>query len=226
MKVQRFSTVAVGAAVAILGACQPPPEVVALEPEPAERSPRKAGPAPESEPEPGRKMSPDEAAALARMLTGQPNPNAPEAPASEGPSRGEPPKTSPPSRTTRRSRAEPAPDRNDREPQPAVRRPTPLPARRPAADGGLSDHQFESALSGWRGVHACLRTQTRRNQQRRGAMKVAFTIASSGDVQKAEVRSGPRDPGLRRCVERRARRVQFPAFERPASVQRSAKFVF
>jgi len=99
----------------------------------------------------------------------------------------------------------------------------------PMPVGGLSDAEFNSALSDWRGVRSCLATeQVRGTATRNGAIRVAFTIADDGSVTEARVveASNAFARALGPCVERAALRVEFPSFEGPPSVEKVAKFVF
>jgi outer membrane biosynthesis protein TonB len=59
-------------------------------------------------------------------------------------------------------------------------------------------------------------------------VRVAFTIATDGTVQEAQVveASNAAARALAPCVERAALRVRFPSFPGPNTVEKTAKFVF
>lgn len=133
--------------------------------------------------------------------------------------------------------AEPEPE-PEPDPEPRRRRQTSSERRRsdvdsgfvpPPPPGGLSDFEFNGAISDWRGVRTCLATeQVRGVGTRNGAIQVAFTIASDGSVTDARVvdASNGFARALSSCVERAAMRVEFPSFDGPPTVEKTAKFVF
>jgi hypothetical protein len=94
--------------------------------------------------------------------------------------------------------------------------------------GPLSDGAFQSAIHAWRGLKACLTAQTTTPTDPSGAIKVAFTVAQSGEVVKSQVVECSNDTArtIAPCVEREARRIRFPAFAAEEPVTKEAKFVF
>jgi hypothetical protein len=94
--------------------------------------------------------------------------------------------------------------------------------------GPLSDGAFQSAIHAWRGLKACLTAQTTPPTDPSGAIKVAFTVAQSGEVVKSQVVECSNDTArtIAPCVEREARRIRFPAFAADEPITKEAKFVF
>jgi hypothetical protein len=94
----------------------------------------------------------------------------------------------------------------------------------------LSDHAFQRAVGSWRGVKRCIQeTESSLKEEVTGAVKLAFTIAASGQVVDCQVvhKSADTPKQLAECVVARARdEVSFPAFDEPQQVVKEAKFVF
>jgi hypothetical protein len=121
-------------------------------------------------------------------------------------------------------------------PKPAVaarvaRRPIVRPAPEPTEDfeeelpWSLSESSFLSTLANWSGVKTCVRAQRATSG---GALRVALDITNTGDVQRARVldTSNALASAVAPCVARKARLLDFPAFESDEEVTRIAKFVF
>jgi outer membrane biosynthesis protein TonB len=128
-------------------------------------------------------------------------------------------------RSRRRRKAERRRERR----QAAAPGPVPALPGEPSRGRGLSDAAFNGALSDWRGVQACIATEGQgATGPRNGALRVRFTIAPDGRVRDAEVvdSSNAFARSLARCVERRARRVEFPEFSGKGPARKIAKFVF
>lgn len=201
-------------------ACEPSaPKVTPLAPEPAAKAAEAAAPAPVPE------SAPD--ASLQQLLGLKPEP---EVGAEPKPETQPKPKAEPePAVEPSRQRTRPKASRRSRQGEEAFR-PDPSPimaaALPPAKPSGLTDWQFKEAVADWDGLHACIRTQTARTERASGALRIAFTIRPSGEVEQAQVTEGSADPGLKRCVERRAKRIKFARFDGGDAVERSAKFVF
>lgn len=132
----------------------------------------------------------------------------------------------------------------DKKPEPVERAPAPKPVRRrrPAvyADaqddweedlepepGVLSDFEFQDAIQAWTGMRRCLAEATNRGGERSGAIRVSFKIDGTGTVRASKVvdTSNAVAASIAPCVERRARRIQFPAFG-GETMTKEAKFVF
>lgn len=98
----------------------------------------------------------------------------------------------------------------------------------PAASGGLSDFEFQSAVGGWKGVRACLDESSALFDDPTGALQIAFTIKEDGSVAGLKVvdASTPVAQKIAPCVEKRAKRIKFPAFAGSEEITRTAKFVF
>jgi hypothetical protein len=122
--------------------------------------------------------------------------------------------------------------------EPVVEAPKPRRARRPVIDDepvdeepvdlGLTDYDFQSTVGSWDGVKGCLATESERGEdRRRGALQVSFTIRADGAVLESKVIGASNEEAeeLVPCVERKAKRIRFPAFA-GTDVTRTAKFVF
>lgn len=99
----------------------------------------------------------------------------------------------------------------------------------PAGPNTLSDGAFQSAITDWSGMKRCLASSAGRLPTRNGALQVRFTIRGDGQVVKSSVVQTSNDVAraIAPCVERRARRIRFPAFAEAAEeVEKTAKFVF
>lgn len=203
------------AAVSLLGACEV--EAPSADPlAPAERpEPKLYAPgAPTAEPEPGAPSKPEttprsDGEALRAALLGSDK----EPPSSE---------TEPEPRRTRRPR---------RRVQTAETAETPEgePLDEPAAPGSLSDGAFQSVITDWSGMKRCLATATGRLGPGSGALEVAFTIRGDGQVVRSRVveTSNEVARAIAPCVERRAKRIRFPAFAATTDkVEKTAKFIF
>lgn len=95
--------------------------------------------------------------------------------------------------------------------------------------GQLSDGAFQSIINDWTGMKRCLASTTSRLGPSSGALRLAFTIRGDGQVVKSRVveTSNAAAKELAPCVERRARRLKFPAFAAAGDeVEKTAKFVF
>ncbi|HJL40729.1 MAG TPA: hypothetical protein RMG48_05440 [Myxococcales bacterium LLY-WYZ-16_1] len=207
-------------AVALIGlstACEDdPPKVESLAAQPE---------APEPEPPPLEPLQPADAEdeeALREQLLGL-NDEAEKGAAAEVESadRKDPEET----RSRRRRKAERRRERR----RAAAPGPVPALPGEPSRGRGLSDAAFNGALSDWRGVQACIATEGQgATGPRNGALRVRFTIAPNGRVRDAEVvdSSNAFARSLAPCVERRARRVEFPEFAGKGPARKIAKFVF
>ncbi len=97
------------------------------------------------------------------------------------------------------------------------------------APSGLSDGAFQAAIGDWRGMKRCLRSEAARLESRNGALRVAFKIRGDGSVADSRVVETSNDTAkaIASCVEKRARRIRFPAFAKAENqVEKVAKFVF
>lgn len=199
--------------LAALWACDDPePKVEALreDPEPAAEPEPALQPLAESERE-----TPDE---MKSTLLGLGEPDAGAAPEPQAEVRAEP---DPPPRRRRREREQKQKPRTQPE----------MPGLRPDSSrgGGLSDAAFNGALTDWRGVQSCIATEVQRGAgTQTGALRVAFKIQPDGSVLDAKVveTSSPFARSLSPCVERKAKRVEFPSFAGDEPAKKTAKFVF
>ena len=103
----------------------------------------------------------------------------------------------------------------------------PLPLTPEAPSGGLSDGEFQAAVGSWRGVQSCLVENAGHVQERSGAMQVSFQIDAAGAVSDWKVLDTTTQVAqlIAPCVERKARRIRFPATP-GAETTKVAKFVF
>lgn len=92
---------------------------------------------------------------------------------------------------------------------------------------GLSDGQFQDAVGGWRGIQGCIAQNAGHMEDRSGAMRVSFEIASDGSVSDCKVldTSNAVAAAIAPCVRKKARRIRFPSFEGD-NAEKVAKFVF
>lgn len=93
----------------------------------------------------------------------------------------------------------------------------------------LSDGAFQSAITDWSGMKRCLASSAGRLDSSSGALRVKFVIRGDGQVVKSRVVETSNDVAraIAPCVEKRARRIRFPAFAQAAdTVEKTAKFVF
>lgn len=107
------------------------------------------------------------------------------------------------------------------------RRPDPEPQAE-EVDLSLTDYDFQSTVGSWGGVKRCLATSSvRGDQPMSGALQVSFKISSDGEVIESKVTDVSNEDArtLASCVERKARRIRFPAFA-GNDITKTAKFVF
>lgn len=95
-------------------------------------------------------------------------------------------------------------------------------------DGVLTDSMFQDTIEDWRGMRSCVAQATLRANERSGALQVSFRIRGDGEVAACKVidTSNAIAQAVAPCVERRARRIRFPAFGGEEDVTKVAKFVF
>lgn len=93
--------------------------------------------------------------------------------------------------------------------------------------GVLSDFEFQDAIQAWSGMRRCIAEATTRSDERSGALRVSFRIGGDGAVRACKVvdTSNAVAAAIAPCVERNARRIQFPAYGGD-EMTKEAKFVF
>lgn len=94
--------------------------------------------------------------------------------------------------------------------------------------GALSDGAFQSVITDWSGMKRCLEGTARLGPSS-GALQVRFLIRGDGQVVKSDVvgATNAAAKAIAPCVERRARRIRFPAFAAASDeIEKTAKFVF
>lgn len=94
--------------------------------------------------------------------------------------------------------------------------------------GSLSDGAFQSVITDWAGMKRCLAGKARLGPSS-GALQVRFVIRGDGQVVKSDVvgATNAAAKAIAPCVERRARRIRFPAFAAATDeIEKTAKFVF
>lgn len=93
----------------------------------------------------------------------------------------------------------------------------------------LTDYDFQATVGSWGGVKRCLATSSVRGEEpMSGALQVSFKISSDGGVLESKVTEVSNEDArsLVPCVERKARRIRFPAFAGNEAITKTAKFVF
>lgn len=93
--------------------------------------------------------------------------------------------------------------------------------------GVLTDGAFQDAIQSWSGMRRCIAEATTRGNRSNGALRVAFRIRGDGAVASSKVidTSNAMAQAIAPCVERSARRIQFPAYGGD-TIKKEAKFVF